>query len=125
MIRTYIKIAYRNLVSNKLYTCINILGLTLGILSCVAIWVTCNFELSYENFQPGKEHIYRVVGDRMAPEGRHDFFSMPPDPAADAIRGHISGIAEVADLHAFYTKVDVPNGKRFPAADSRQECTGI
>ncbi|OMP77516.1 ABC transporter permease [[Flexibacter] sp. ATCC 35208] len=117
MIRNYFKIAYRNLVSNKLYTGINILGLSLGILSCVAIWVTCKFELSYENFQPDKAQIYRIVGDIMRPDGRHDFFSMPPDPAADAIRGHISGMSEVADLHAFYTKVDVPNGKRFPAAD--------
>ncbi|WP_343669221.1 ABC transporter permease [Chitinophaga sp.] len=117
MIRNYFKIAFRNLVSNRLYTGINILGLALGILSCIAIWVTCRFELSYENFQPGKKNIYRVVGDITFPEGRHAFMAMPPDPAAAAIRGNISGIAEIADLHAFYTKVAVPNGKRFPAAD--------
>lgn len=125
MIRNYLKIAYRNLVSNRLYTGINILGLTLGILACVAIWLTCQFELSYENFQPGKGQIYRVVGDLTSPEGRHDFFSMPPDPAAEAIRGKISGVAEVADFHAFYAKVDVPNGKRFPEADFHDQSTGI
>lgn len=117
MIRNYFKIAYRNLVSNKLYTAINIVGLSLGILSCMAIWVTCQFELSYENFQAEKAQIYRVVADITNPEGRHDYFAMPPDPAADAISGHVSGIAEVTDFHAFYTKVDVPNGKRFPAPD--------
>lgn len=125
MIRNYIKIAYRNLVSNRLYTGINILGLAIGILACVAIWLTCQFELSYENFQPYKEHIYRVVGDLTSPEGKHDFFSMPPDPAANAIRGNISGIAEVTDVHAFYAKVDVPNGKRFPAADYHDHSSDI
>lgn len=125
MIRNYIKIAYRNLVSNKLYTTINISGLALGILSCVAIWVTCQFELSYENFQPDKENIYRVVGDITSPEGKHDFFSMPPDPAANAMKEHISGLAAVADFHAFYTKVDVPNGKRFPAADYHDQSSDI
>jgi len=125
MIRNYLKIAYRNLVSNKLYTGINILGLTLGILSCIAIWVTCRYELSFEDFQPDREHIYRVVGDSHLPNGDQSFFSMPPDPAANAIRGHISGLGEVAELHAFYTKVETPDGKRFPAADYHDRATDI
>ncbi|WP_343691130.1 ABC transporter permease [Chitinophaga sp.] len=125
MIRNYIKIAFRNLVSNKLYTVINISGLALGILSCVAIWVTCQFELSYENFQPDKENIYRVVSDATSPEGKHNFFSMPPDPLANAMRGNISGLKAIADFHAFYTKVDAPNGKRFPAPDFQYQPSDI
>jgi ABC-type antimicrobial peptide transport system permease subunit len=125
MIFHYCKIACRNLLRNKLYTSINILGLALGILSCLVIWVVCRFELSFENFQPDRDNIYRVVAENKYPDGKQLFFAMPPDPAANAIRSEVSGIAQVADIHAFYAKVTVPGGKRFPAADAKSQDADI
>ena len=50
MFKNYFKIALRNLIKNKLYTSINIFGLTLGLTSCLLIGLYVNNELSYDSF---------------------------------------------------------------------------
>lgn len=64
MIKSYFKIAWRNLMSHKAYSAINILGLGIGIASCVLILQYVTYELSYEHFQVNKDRIYRVQQDR-------------------------------------------------------------
>jgi hypothetical protein len=62
MLRTYLRIAARILVRNRLYTLINVLGLALGVCGCIIIWLVDSFELSFDRFHPDGERIYRVVG---------------------------------------------------------------
>lgn len=64
MFRNYLKIAWRNLIKNKVYSGINIGGLALGITSCLLILQYVNFETSYEDFHESKDLIYRVKQDR-------------------------------------------------------------
>ena len=64
MIKNYFKIAWRNIKRHKAYSIINILGLAIGIASCLLILQYVSFELSYENFQTNKDRIYRVEQDR-------------------------------------------------------------
>jgi putative ABC transport system permease protein len=64
MWKSYFKIAWRNIVRQKAYSGINILGLSLGIAACLLILQYVAFELSYENFQTKKDRIYRVKQDR-------------------------------------------------------------
>src|ERR1051325_2671317 len=64
MIKNYLKIAWRNIVRQKAYAGINILGLSIGIAACLLILQYVSFELSYENFQVNKDRIYRVQQDR-------------------------------------------------------------
>src|ERR1043165_5943950 len=64
MIKNYLKIAWRNIIRHKAYSAINILGLAIGIASCLLILQYVAFELSYENFQVNKDRIYRVQQDR-------------------------------------------------------------
>lgn len=51
-------------MSHKAYSAINILGLGIGIASCVLILQYVTYELSYEHFQVNKDRIYRVQQDR-------------------------------------------------------------
>ena len=60
MLKDYLKIAWRNITRHKTYAFINILGLSLGICTCVVIFLICHYELSADTFHPGKERIYRV-----------------------------------------------------------------
>lgn len=60
MLRNYLKIAFRNLRNNKIYSTINILGLSLGIAASVLIVVFVGDELSYDKFHPQTENLYRV-----------------------------------------------------------------
>ncbi|MFI5128745.1 MAG: ABC transporter permease [Chitinophagales bacterium] len=64
MIKNYLKIAWRNIIRQKGYSGINIIGLAIGIAACVLILQYVSYELSYENFQTNKDRIYRVRQDR-------------------------------------------------------------
>ena len=61
MIKNYFKTAFRNLKRNKSYTLINIAGLAVGIAACLLIFLVIRFETSFDNFHPGKAHIYRIA----------------------------------------------------------------
>src|SRR6201995_4031812 len=64
MIRNYIKTAWRNLWKNKVFSLINILGLSLGMAACLLILQYVNFQLSYDHFNANANDLYRVVNDR-------------------------------------------------------------
>jgi len=61
MLKNYIKIAWRNLKKNKLYTFVNITGLTVGIVSCILIGLYTSHELSYDKFNDKADRIARVT----------------------------------------------------------------
>jgi putative ABC transport system permease protein len=60
MLRNYFKIARRNLISNKLYSFINIVGLAVGmaVALLIALWIAN--EYSYDKFLPNYKQIYQV-----------------------------------------------------------------
>ena len=61
MIRNYFKTALRNLRKNKLYSAINIFGLTVGLAACLLIGVYINHELSYDKFNVNANRIVRAT----------------------------------------------------------------
>lgn len=61
MIKNYFKIAWRNIIKNKVMFGINILGLAIGIGCCVIISLFVIDELSYDSFNTNADHIARVV----------------------------------------------------------------
>ena len=61
MIKSYLKIAWRNLRKNKLYSFVNIIGLTIGIVSCLLIGVYIKHELSYDRFNQNADKIVRIT----------------------------------------------------------------
>src|SRR5688572_17474024 len=61
MFRNYLKTAFRNLGKNKLYSGINIIGLTVGLAACLLIGVFISHELSYDKFNTNADKIVRVT----------------------------------------------------------------
>ena len=61
MFKNYFKTAWRNLVKNKAFSLINILGLTIGITVCMMIFLFIMNEFSVDNFHKDRDHIYRVM----------------------------------------------------------------
>ena len=61
MFKNYFKIAWRNLQKNKLYSFVNIIGLTVGITSCILIGLYIIHELSYDRFHKNASRIVRVT----------------------------------------------------------------
>jgi putative ABC transport system permease protein len=61
MFKNYLKIAFRNILKNKIYSFINIAGLAIGLAGFILISILIKNELSYENFHKKADRIYRVV----------------------------------------------------------------
>lgn len=63
MFRNYLKVALRNLWKNKAFSAINILGLSVGIATCLLITLYVLDELSYDAYNDKADRIYRVDVD--------------------------------------------------------------
>src|SRR4030095_9209669 len=57
------KVALRNLWKNKGYSAINILGLAVGLATCIVILFFVLDELSYDHYNKNADRIYRIDGD--------------------------------------------------------------
>lgn len=60
MFRSYFLIAFRNIRRNWSYTFLNVFGLTLGIASCLILFLVVRNELTYDNYKKA-DRIYRVT----------------------------------------------------------------
>lgn len=83
MLKHYILIAWRNIVRNKFYSTILILGLAVGTASSLMLAMYTWHELTYDNFHEKKERIFLVGVDSKegAEEFRHGTTTPPTGPA--------------------------------------------
>jgi ABC-type antimicrobial peptide transport system permease subunit len=102
MLKNYLITAWRNITRHKMLAAINIFGLSLGISACLIIFLITRFELSFDNYHPGKERIFRIVSDHYSTEQGEDHSGNIPLPAPTAIRNEIGGIEALAVFHSDY-----------------------
>jgi putative ABC transport system permease protein len=103
----YFKIALRNLTRTKLFSVINILGLSIGMATCLLILHYVNFERSYDRFHEDSERIYRLRYERTSEEGTAVRFASCCPPAADAIRGVFPEVETIARIFRNQTVVSL------------------
>lgn len=96
MFKNYLKIAWRNVVNNKVYSTINVMGLAIGmaVTLLIAFWV--QKEYSYNRFLPGYENIYQVRLNHTI-EGEIHTVSSASLPLANMLRKDIPEIKYVAE----------------------------
>ncbi len=63
MLKNYLRIAYRTLTKNKVFSFINILGLAVGITAFLFIIQYVRFEHSYEDYNKHADNVYRITLD--------------------------------------------------------------
>jgi putative ABC transport system permease protein len=61
MLKNYFLIAWRNLWQHRILSAIKILGLSLGLMVCVLIFLFTKDELSYDRFHENSNNIYRII----------------------------------------------------------------
>src|SRR5437868_9155896 len=61
MIKNYLLVAVKYIRKQKLFSVINILGLTVGIACCLMIFLFISNEFSYDSFHKKGKNIYRVM----------------------------------------------------------------
>lgn len=129
MIKSYLKIAWRNLMKNKMYTIINVSGLSVGICFCTVIYLITSFQFSFNNFFQDKDRIYRVVSDLYSAENGPDHNSGIRDAAPLTMRSEITGLESVAVFHSLFVKAAVKESnmehREFEAPDERNRKSDI
>ncbi|HEY4194551.1 MAG TPA: ABC transporter permease [Mucilaginibacter sp.] len=96
MIRNYLKIAWRNILSNKVYSALNILGLAAGMAVALVIGLWVQYEYSYDRSLPGYEQLYQVRRNFNS-NGETLTFSTTSLKLADVLRSSIPEIEYVAE----------------------------
>jgi putative ABC transport system permease protein len=61
MFKNYLKIAWRNLWRNKIFSAIKIMGLSIGLTVCMLIFLYTKDEISYDRFHENKAQLYRII----------------------------------------------------------------
>src|SRR5260221_13254829 len=85
MFRNYFKTALRNLWKNKGFSAINIIGLAIGLSTCLLILIYVMDELEYDRYNKNADRIYRLDGE-IRFGGNHFILAVAPAPAGPAMR---------------------------------------
>ncbi|MBK7142223.1 MAG: ABC transporter permease [bacterium] len=93
MLRHYLTIAIRSLGKQRLYTCINIAGLSIGMAACLLIFLFINDEYGFDKFHHNAERIFRAAQVENY-EGREYFSTSTPFPLAQALTDSYPEIEE-------------------------------
>ena len=96
MLTNYFKVAMRSLVRHKLYTTINIVGLSVGIACCVLIMLFVRNEWSYDSFNTNASLLYRIESMKKLPSGEFVFGAFQPMPLVPALKAEIPEIERAA-----------------------------
>jgi len=117
-----VKVAWRNILRQKWYSLIHVLGLAVGICVCIVIYLIGRYELSFDNFHPDVNRIYRIVGDVRDKDGNTIFLNSPFKEVA-GIEHLIAGFEDKATFHLFGSTISVPsvNGQAAKTYNNRQE----
>jgi len=94
MLRNYFKIAFRNLWRHRVFSLINIMGLSVGMTACLLIFLYVRFEMSYDRFHPKAERIYKIDADIKTPTE-----VIPAGGPAWAVPSHIK--LDFSEVEAF------------------------
>lgn len=104
MLQNYIKIAWRTLIRNRAFATINIVGLALGIATCLLILLFVQNELSYDRFNEKADRIVRVIfRGSVQGEKMNEAHVMPP--TAQTLKADYPEVLEATRLRKAYSGI--------------------
>jgi putative ABC transport system permease protein len=109
MLSNYLKIAWRNIVGNPMFSAINIIGLSIGLACCIMITLFVRYELSYDKHWENADRTYRVTRDFF---GNNLELAAVAPPIAPLMK---QDFAEVEDI----TRIMAPGGITLSRGDIR------
>ena len=113
MIKNYFKTAWRNLRKNKIFSLINIAGLSIGMAACLLILQYVNFELSYDQFNKNVNDLYRVYNDRYQNGKLVQHGTITYSAIGKALEDDFPEIINHARVEPFGKVIVITNDKKF------------
>jgi predicted permease len=120
MFRNYVKIALRTLWKNRTHTSINLIGLSVAFGTCILLFLTASFELSYDRFHADADRLFRLNFLGMNRDGTSDLSATMPFPITPALRAEfpeVEGVTRWFDRSATVRWKDKTFGKDVRQAD--------
>jgi ABC-type antimicrobial peptide transport system permease subunit len=109
MIKNYLKIAFRSFGRHKLFTFINIIGLSIGISAALVIYLIVHYDFTFDKFHKDGDRIYRVVTN-FTFQGEPAYNSGVSGPIPGAVKSQVTGVEVSAPFFIlFQPKVLVSN----------------
>src|SRR5688572_4025343 len=99
MLKSYLKIAWRSLNKNRLFSFINIFGLALSMSVCMIVMLRIKDEFRYDLFHPHPERTYRILTDVSNNNADHWTFASSPLPLKAMLDQQHAVIAETVQLY--------------------------
>jgi len=103
MFRNYLKIAWRNLMKNKIFSFINIFGLSVGLTCCMLVTVYLYNEINYDKYHNNINHLYQL-GTIFIKDGKEEKTPNTPAPMATAMKQEFPEISETARLMTLFSE---------------------
>ncbi|WP_353129768.1 ABC transporter permease [Parapedobacter pyrenivorans] len=100
MLKNFFTTTYRHLWRNKLFTVLNLLGLSIGISAALVISLIVYYEFSFDTFQRDSDRIYRIVIDANF-NGVEGHSVGVPAPLGNAIPNELTGIEQTVPVFQF------------------------
>jgi len=97
MLKNYFKIAFRNLLRNKGFSAINILGLSIGMASAILILLWIQNEISFDRFHAKSDRLYQVLGNDIV-DGKISTGTSTPEILAPGLKNDIPEIEQVSRI---------------------------
>ncbi len=116
MLTNFLRVAFRNLVKQRIYSVINVLGLAVSITACLLIMLYVRHETSYDDFVPEGDRIYKLGLERKYPN-HSTFYASVPDGYAGAMRRDFPEVEST--LHLLGAINDVPITYEMPGQDAK------
>jgi len=85
MIKNYIKSAFRNIIKNKFYSFLNILGLSVGLTAFIFLFLHIKDEMSYDSYHEKASRIHRIESNFFI-AGKSETFAIVPIPMGHALQ---------------------------------------
>ncbi|RKN82898.1 ABC transporter permease [Ulvibacterium marinum] len=111
MFKNYLKIAWRNILKNKVFSILNIVGLAMGLLCSLLIYLWISDELAVDNHHENIDRLYSVYQKQIF-EGRIDAGYFTPAVLYRELKGKIPEIEKAAP-RSFTTKTFAHQDKIF------------
>lgn len=105
MLRNYLKIGWRGLLRERLYSLINLIGLTVAITVAMLIVLYVKDEASFDNYHQDGDRIYRVASNLTTP-GNYFEFALTPPHLGQRMQEDFGGIESHMRLAYFSATVD-------------------
>ncbi|MCA6078741.1 ABC transporter permease [Fulvivirga sedimenti] len=98
MLRNYILTALRNMKRYRVFTFINVAGLSIGLSICMLIIMTVSFQLESDRYNTKSDRIYRIITDRLNNPGIFSKYATVPLPMAEELKNNHTAVEQTVRI---------------------------